>query len=437
MSEMSGALTIPGGRETTKRRWRIPPPLMRDAEAPGPEGLYVLEEFRNELGMVLWKSLRSVILWSQLDAEERDGLFEEKVAEARKSEIRATVPRGDKELREHLEGLLPVLSDPVGADPDAVGAACMGVAAWAEAQGARKSALEFIQAASLACPADPRFALAIGRSARDLTQYARAEAWFYRAVGLSRQVNDWEAYIRAYLAHGKMLLRKGALPAAERSFIKARRRATRQGLRTFEAMSYHELFVLAIAMGSLEQAMTYAERAAKAYGPKHNDFPILAHDVAYYWMQQGDYDRALPVFNEVLGRIREAHRAVILGSIARAAAGTGDRERFEWAVSELEKLQDGPGVAEAWVEVARGAILVGDHDHAVRAAGFAERLARERKEGQVQFMAESVLESAKAEASAVETRRKAAREALDPERQEDFTRKLLRFLRVPAGPGRG
>jgi tetratricopeptide (TPR) repeat protein len=425
------------GSKKTKRRWRIPPPLLRDSESPGPEGLYVLEEFPSELGMVIWKSLRDVLLWAQVEPRGRGELFTENAGERRQAEILSVVPAKESELRESLEGILPILADPAGADPEAVALACTRLSAWAEVKRASRTALEFIQAASLACPANPRFALAVARGARDLAHYARAEAWFYRTVGLSRQVKDWETYIRAYLAHGKMLLRKGALPAAQRSFIKARRRATRQGLRAFEAMSYHEIFVLEIAMGNYRKALAYAERAAKAYGTRHEDFPILAHDVAYYWMQQGNYEHALPVFTEVLDKIPRIYRPTALGSIARASAGMGDREGFQWAVSELEKADPGPGVAESWVEVARGAVLLGNHEDAGKAARYAEGLARERKEGQVRFLAESVVEAAEAEARAVAARRARFQEepVEDQGRHDELARKLLRTLKASAGAG--
>lgn len=423
------------GSKTTKRRWRIPPPLLRDAEAPGPEGLYVLEEFPSELGMVIWKSLRSVLLWAQVEPRSRGELFTENAAERRQAEILASVSEKETELRESLEGLLAILSDPAGADPEAVALSCTRLSAWAETKRSSRTALEFMQAASLACPANPRFALAVARGARDLAHYARAEAWFYRTVGLSRQVKDWETYIRAYLAHGKMLLRRGALPAAQRSFVKARRRATRQGLRAFEAMSYHEIFVLEIAMGNYRKALVYAERAAKAYGNRHEDFPILAHDVAYYWMQQGNYEHALPVFGEVLDKVPRLHRPTVLGSVARASAGVGDREGFRWAVAELEKAEPGPGVAESWVEVARGAVILGDHEDAGKAARYAEGLARERKEGQVRFMAESVIETAEADARAVTARKARLEEGMaeDRERHDELARKLLRTLKTGAG----
>ena len=44
------------------RRWRVPPPLTRTGELL--EGAEILNEVPSEVGVVLWKSLRNVMLWS-------------------------------------------------------------------------------------------------------------------------------------------------------------------------------------------------------------------------------------------------------------------------------------------------------------------------------------------------------------------------------------
>jgi tetratricopeptide (TPR) repeat protein len=393
---------------TRERRWRIPRPLLGSGADPGPEGLTVLNEFRSELGMVLVKTIRSVILWSQVEPQARNGLFGEGAADRRLVEILSSVPDEEAQLREALEDLVVVLSRPERADPEAVGIACNRIAGWAEARDAPQTALEFKQGAALACPANPRFALQVGQASRDLAQYARADAWLQRAVGLARQVSDWEIYVRAYLAHGTMLMRRGALPAARRSLMKAQRRASRQGVRALEAMAYHDLFVLADQMGDLDLAVRYAEKAARFYGAGSHNLPNFAHDVAYLWTLHGEYSHAYSVFLEVLDRVEPRYRPAVLGGLARAAGGLGDPEAFESAAAQLERTPGGPGVSEAWVDVARGAVLLGVHERANAAAELAERMARNRGEGQVRFMAESVLEEARGEARAVEGRRSAA-----------------------------
>ncbi len=391
--------------DESRRRWRIPPPLLRDAGDPGPEGLQILEELPTEMGGLLWKSLRSVVLWAQVPPSDRSDLFDPEAGERRRAEILLAVPEGEEELAGLLEDLSMVLFHPVHADPPTIGIACMRVATWAEGKGHRRTGLEFLQAAALSCPADPRFALAIVRSARDLAQYSRAEAWFFRAVGLARQCRDWDSYVRAYLAHGKMMLRKGSFPAARRSVLKALRRSTRQGLAETRAMALHELFVIEDNMGRPEAAQRHALEALEAYGPNHVELPLLVHDLGCFWLQQGRFSDAFQVIQEVVPQIPHHLRAIALGTLARAAGGSGRTPEFENTRRELTHHADGPGVAEAWVEVARGALALGKLDEARSAVHRAEQLARERHEGKIRFLAEAVRESIAAEERALGARR--------------------------------
>ena len=264
-----------------KRRWRIPPPSIQDGDSPGPEGLSVLGEIQGELGAVLWKSLRSVLLWAGTESAYRRKLFDPPAADRRQQEILATVPEQASGLREALEDLLPALAKPDRADPNLVGAACERVAAWAETRQAPLTQLEYLQAAAACRPSDAGLALAVGGVARDLTHYARAEAWFYRAIGLARQAGEWRAYVMAYMKHGIMMLRRGALPAARRSFLKALRCSRRQGIRDGEARALHNLSNLEYRAGKPEKAIEYAARAIERYGPQHERLPRLVHDVVF------------------------------------------------------------------------------------------------------------------------------------------------------------
>ncbi len=419
----------------TRRRWRIPPPLLRDADAPGPEGLHVVNDFQNELGAVLWKSLRSVLLWADAPPTARAGLFSADTVERRQLEILAVLPEAEFGLQEALEALLPVLSRPEKADSEAIGVACTRIAAWCARNEGVRSALEFTQAASLACPGNGRYALAVGKGARDLAQYSRAEAWYYRAIGLARQARDWETYIRAYLSHGTMLMRRGALPAARRSFVKALRRARRQGLREMEAMTLHDLFVLEERSGNVERALRYASDAVEAYGAAHENLPVLAHDIAYLWLEQARYDHAMSIFMETLQKVPAKNRPLGLGSIARTAGGLKDRAAFEWARTELDQLASAPGVAESWVEVARGALMLGAFDEAREATEIAERVANQRGEGQVRFMATSVLEQIEAERRAEVALSRTYTPEPTTEMEEELARTLIRILRTEKAVG--
>jgi tetratricopeptide (TPR) repeat protein len=384
----------------SRRHWRIPPPPLRDGDAPGPEGLLVLHDLEGEFGVVVWKMLRSILLWAETSPSERATLFSDDAGQRRRAELLAVTHGEDHPILEPMESLLRMMEPDSIPDPDEVGVACMLIAGWADENEFPRTAIEFRQAAALSCPSNPRFALSVLRTARDLAQYSRAEAWFHRSVGLARQCRDWDTYVRAYLAHGTMMRRRGALPAARRSYLKALRRATRQGLSEVRSMTLHDLFVLEEYASNREAADRYAELAADSYGPGHRSLPILAHDVAVAWLQQGYFENSLKVLRSVFPYLPEAYRPVALGSLARSSAGVGDTVEFARARRDLSRIPPGPGVAEAWVEVARGSLLLGNREEARDAVRRGEDLARSRMEGQIRFMAQSMFEAIEAEEAA-------------------------------------
>ncbi len=263
-----------------------------------------------------------------------------------------------------MESLARVLGPADRVDPEALADAASEVADWAAAVGLPRTALEFRQAAALLLPDDPELALAVLRTARDNGSLSRAEAWFHRTVGLARRVRAWNIYVDAYMDHATMMAERGALPAARRSWIKAYRRANRQGFMSARARALQELFVLETNAGRRREADRYARDAALAMAASYPGLPFLAHDVALAWLARGRFEPAGRLLESLERRVSRVLRAAVVGARAWSAGGLGEDARFEGARAELERHPPGPELADAWTGVARGALLLGRRDDA-------------------------------------------------------------------------
>lgn len=88
-----------------------------------------------------------------------------------------------------------------------------------------------------------------------------------------------------------------------------------------------------------------------------------------------------------------------LANTARAAAGAGDRGRFEryrvQAECALATCEEQPAVAEGWLALARGAVLAGEPGRAQAAAARAREIAVGLRLAQLRLEADAVMESAR------------------------------------------
>lgn len=378
----------------TNRRWRVPPPLTHGPEPL--EGGTILEELPTPLGGLLWETARDVRLWTAAPREERSELFSAESA-AKRERALGVVDAPDP-LRSALSALSTVLSEPADAEVDALAEACRSVAGWAEEAGLLGIALAYTQSLALLHETDPRVAYEVGVLARRRAEHARAETWFRRAVMLARQVGDWTSYSLAFVGLGNLYLQRGNYPIARKLHIRAKRAAHRHSLHAIEGMALHDLFVMASASGEVESAEELATDALAAYGPGHPRLPVLAHDVAYHWLERGYFGPALSVFAAVLPHIeRPAERIGVLADTARAAAAIGASQIFDDAVREVLSLAERPDTSEtaaqAMLDIAHGAATLKDWPRAESAARRAIEIATARNEARTRLAAESVLES--------------------------------------------
>lgn len=372
---------------------RAPPPLTYGAEIL--DGEATLWELTGDLALFLWKTSRTVRLWSELGPEERTEAFTEGAYAERLTQLRGL--RLEPDLLQALEGAAAVLQRG-DVDPSEVAAACVRVTEWAEQQGALGTALEFMQAAALVLPVDASLARATARLARRHAEYARAETWFRQSITVAKQTQAWEVLARSYMGLGITYMQRGNYPAARSSLLRGLRAAQRHSVHEVVGMAYHDLAALAARASRPREVAKFARAALEAYGPGHPRLPWLAHDVAASWMDQGHFATALQVFAsippDVGGHAEQLARAACL---VRSAAAVGDRETYRSAWRTGTKLLRLPSTAQiaatALISMARGAASAGDWARAETAAEQARQLAVARGEQEQRMEAESLLET--------------------------------------------
>lgn len=415
------------------RRWRTPPPLTRGS-AETLEGMEILREVPGETGVLLWQAYRNVMFWATAEPQERGRLFAADAGQRRLEDLlSADVPSA---ILDALVAVGRLLGAPEGSNGATVADACRTIADWAEKEGHDATSLAFTQTAALAAPRSATLALAVGQMSRRRGELARAETWFRHTIMIARQIGEWEAYGRAYVALGNMARDRGNFPLAQRMHIKALRSGKRKGLMPIVGQASHDLFVLATEGGRVEQAEHFARQAFRAYGPDHPHLPALAHDIAYSWLNQGYFARALQVFEALFPLFSDVeHQLVARANIIRSAGGAGDRERFRKTWNEAMKLTREPGaarvVAESLLEMARGAASMGEWDRAEQVAERAIVVASERNDAASLMRGEGILESIR-NGRSVE-RAVAARNARGSEYGDSLANEMVRSLETRVG----
>jgi tetratricopeptide (TPR) repeat protein len=357
----SSATRPRGRRRNISRRWCIPPAILREPDETL-EASQILEEFKGDLGLLLWNSLRDVTLWSAVDPERREGLFTAEAARKRLDLLQASPVEPNLEVS--LTTLAALVGSPGTASGEIVSLVCLEVSRWAIERGSYGTALAYAQAAALASPEEAGPAHTVGSLALRWGRGARAETWLRRCIGLARRGKDWPAYAQAYVDLGNLYARRDMPAIARRYFTQAMRAGRRHGLLPIRGAALHGLFLIAMEAGDLEDAERYARGAMRAYG-RTNPRPALLHDIAYLWVTRESYVRAIPMLQKLLvSRTDPAERAHTMAILARAAAGHGDRRMYEEAWSGAWSLINRPGAREdharTLLELARAAARLKD-----------------------------------------------------------------------------
>jgi tetratricopeptide (TPR) repeat protein len=224
--------------------------------------------------------------------------------------------------------------------------------------------------------------LMLARRAR-LSDGEQAMRLYGRAASLARAGSDTATLALSIIGTGNVLVQRGDPAGAEGCFLDAADLARSAGLPELEGMACHDLFALAALAKDCGKIRTHFERALAAYRVSRERLPRLAADWADLKLDQQQYGDALPVLEALVkANCRSVNRLLLLGGLARAAAGAGLRERFLEVYAEAVEMAtskevDGFRVADGLYALAQGAVTLGEWAHAERALALSRARSRQ------------------------------------------------------------
>ena len=353
--------------------------------------VHIFDEVPEALALVLWQGLRHLRAWHQAPASRRAELFHPHPrlsAESRLRDARAAAP----ELRTALNGLLSITRSPLAAADRDVAAACAEIARWAERQGHAQTAIVFAEAAAVLDGGDPALANHAGRLTRNAGEFARADLWFQRAIGLARGADASVEYTRAQLGYGRLWHTLGDVERARKHYNRGSVAAMRQGLEWLAAEAQHDIFALLIEFARYDEARLHAQRALRWYPKQHKRFPAFAADFAYLLVCTQHFSAAAPLLREAVRKIRTPNvRAVVAGLYRRALAGAGKTAHLEAARRRILGLtDDAECLAGAHIHIGEAGRFAACWEMAARDAAMGLALAAQHGDANLEYLARNL-----------------------------------------------
>jgi hypothetical protein len=366
--------------------------------------------------LLLWQRARDVALWASTSPGERADLFMAPVPEWQTTMEMAAAEV--ETLRAPFRVLAAMVRYPEVMQEADIRAACLAVSEWAAANHLPETALRYAEAAGYADPLSARAAVHAGQMAAQQAFDDRAEVWYERGIKIGRRTEDWEWYIRSNLRMGILRYEQGNFRAARRCYGRARERALWFGLLPFAGKAHHDMLLIEIAVGTFVTGERHARQALKYYPVHYERLPHLAQDYALLLTTHRCDAEALRVLDLALPAITlPSERIAVLGTLAKAAAGVGNRVQFRGAAEDVQVLASVSelNAAGALAIAAEGALELQDWRRAEELASRGLDIATRRREREPRRRAELVLRAV----AAREVPSQPAR--LDPERVTETT----------------
>jgi tetratricopeptide (TPR) repeat protein len=163
-----------------------------------------------------------------------------------------------------------------------------------------------------------------------------AEAAFRRAHALAVKAGDWNTAANAIGGIGRVREGRRQYVSARYFYTRAFDEATAHGAADAAARSLHDLFSEAINAGQPRRADRLAPQVFSAYAQlRHENMYRFAHDLARFWLTEGCFAAALPIFEAVVERFPDDEKPYVLGNLAEAAGGIGARSIVEYATAAI------------------------------------------------------------------------------------------------------
>jgi tetratricopeptide (TPR) repeat protein len=332
------------------------------------DGNSILGEVPGDFGLLLWGTARDVALWGASPPGQRGKLFADGSGDGRLAGLVATeIPPAISASVDTIHGMLTLGAR---ADASILCICCLEVAAWAQSGGLPETAITFAQAGAVAAPEFGEAALHTGLYALRAGQVARAGTWLRRAVSVSRRERNRPAYASALVELGALYEGGGSAEQAERFFRLGYRAGKRYASRSARMRATHGLFRLARARGDAASAAQFAIAAQSVYDPDAGGGPALLFDLARFWTDEGQPDRARSALRRLApsrGLLAPAEQLAAAALAARAFAVPGGRPddlataaaAAAWGMMEDAGIAEGVRFAAA-LDLAHGARIACD-----------------------------------------------------------------------------
>lgn len=312
----------------------------------------------------------SLALWPDLAALENDDLAWALFFVCRRVQDVATAPRGSlkpwkraeevrnasaaaPEIASELRVLAEELESGLPNSRSAIGKACHALSEWGVATGRGELAVQFAEAAVAVQPASDLRAYQAAKVNRLFGRLTEAEMLYSRAICLARPGKRWWVYVRSHLGIGMIHKARGDVGRARAHYATAAGAAWKlTGERWLAGLTELDLLVLSAEAGEFEAAFEHATRAAILM-PKHNErIPALVHDYCLLLVRMRAYSLALPLLECVAEKeMPVPERVIVWSTLARAAAGVGDAERFRLTSRKIEQVEEDLHLSSAVVHV--------------------------------------------------------------------------------------